>query len=364
MSIILFILVLALFIFFHELGHFSVAKFFGIRVDEFAIGFPPRLFKFRRGETLYTLNLIPFGGFVKIYGENPTEEVLKSDEYKRSFIGKPKVVQALTLVAGVVFNVLFAWVLFSTALVLGLPTFETDQKYQDYVRTETVITTVLENSPAEEIGVLPGDKVLSISTGKISIAKPKAEEIADFIKNQSGPLFQIEFERDGVARAIDVEARSGLVENQKIIGISSSDVSILKLPLHLAIFEGIILTGEVTFEVTKGILGFIKEAFLGNASLNDVTGPVGIVGLVGDVSQFGASYFLSFAAFISINLAVINLLPFPALDGGRLFVVAIESITRRTINYKYLNAMNAFGFFLLIILMVLVTIQDVGKLLG
>ncbi len=228
----------------HEVGHFSVAKFFGIRVDEFGLGYPPRAKKlFRWKGTDFTLNWLPFGGFVKIFGESPNEENVNS---KESFQNKNRGIQALVLFAGVFFNFLFA-----------------------------VFLLVI---------------------------------------------------------------------------------------VRASVVEGLVTALSWTGETTKALLYLLSQALIGRADLSAVTGPVGLVSLVGQVSGLGVDSLLTFTALISINLCLINLLPFPALDGGRLLFVGIEALTRKRIPARLFNALNTAGFALLIFLMILVTIQDVRNI--
>jgi len=352
---------LAVLVLVHELGHFLVAKWSGIRVDEFGIGFPPRLFRlWKRGETEYTVNALPFGGFVKIFGENPDEDSISGVDSARSMINKPRYIQALVLVAGVTFNFIFAWLLISLGFMIGLPASlgTTAGEVRD---ANLVITNVVSGSPAEKAGMKAGDNIISIYTSASRLVEMSPENVADFITSNPAEI-TFETKRKEDNKKANVTPVDGVVGGKKAIGISMDMVGIVSLPIHKAFFEG----GKTTLELTKntviGLVGFISNAFLGKANLGDVTGPVGIVGIVGDATSLGFVYLLSFSAFISINLAVINLLPFPAIDGGRLLFVAIESIKRSRINPKVTNTLNAIGFILLILLMLAVTISDVIKL--
>ncbi|MSR87574.1 MAG: RIP metalloprotease [Candidatus Zambryskibacteria bacterium] len=277
MSVIVFLVILSILVLVHELGHFGVAKFFGIRVDEFGLGYPPRAKKlFKWKGTDFTLNWLPFGGFVKIFGENPTDSPKKDlgesvGHYSGAssvdnFQYKNRGVQSLVLVAGVVCNFLFAWLLIFIVLITGL------------------------SAPLEAA--------------------------------QNGHLSVVE-----------------------------------------AVPESLRISAVLTLKTTQALSIFISQAVVGHADLSTVTGPVGLVGLVGEVSGLGFGYLLTFIALISINLCIINLLPFPALDGGRLIFVVLEAISRRSIPARIFNAINAVGFALLIFLMILITIRDVKNIL-
>lgn len=445
MTIILFLVVLAVLIFAHELGHFLVAKESGIRVDEFAIGFPPRIFSWVSGETKYVLNLIPFGGYVKIFGENPDEESIKGKDSKRSFVNAKKWKQVCVLLAGIFFNILFAWILISISFMFGslVPVGEGASDYSKYIKdSQVILTGIAPDSIAKKIGLQAGDNIVKIiSEGKqygtddskdISIAKIQ-EAIAD---NKNTEL-EIFYKRDGqllsakvipalvpvsststnstiiststtyvvqagdtlntiaqkygfpdyikagissvpsgnfdfikvgdviVIKQVNINttatSRVNDIPSKKIIGIYMENVGVVKLNPVLALWEGGKLTVITVKQVAIGLGTFLFKAVKGQGDFSQVSGPVGIVGLVGDAAHFGLAYFLGFVAFISLNLAVINLVPFPALDGGRVLFVIIEAIIRRPIKPKIANAANAIGFFILITLMLVITYRDILK---
>src|SRR3989344_2465988 len=192
MTVILFIIILAVLIFVHELGHFLLAKKFGVRVDEFGLGFPPRLVGWKKGETTYSLNWLPFGGFVKIFGENPDDESLHGKDKARSLTHKPRWQQALVLVAGVSFNVLFAWLLISAGFMSGLPTSVEAMPEQNFsTPAKLIIVNVLPNSPAAEAGLKTGDELvyLKSATGESSVVGNQltAELVREFVAGDAGP---------------------------------------------------------------------------------------------------------------------------------------------------------------------------------
>ncbi len=383
LSIIIFIIILAALIIVHELGHFLVARAVRVRVDEFGLGYPPRatrLFKWK--ETVFTLNWLPFGGFVKIFGENPDEESISGPESSSSLVHKPKLHQAAVVVAGVVFNVLFAWVLISLGFMIGLPTpISSGIGVHEVKDPKLVITSVLSGSPAFEEGLKAGDVIVSISTvdeaalvktpsatgGALGTSQetPAAlnpEDVSSFISQNGDSVISITYSRGGEIGELKATPREGIIPEKKAIGISMDTIGILELPIHKAFWEGAKTTVLLTKATIVGIATFIYDSVRGHSDLSQVTGPVGIVGLVGDASKLGFIYILSFTAFISINLAVINLIPFPALDGGRLLMIVIESIKKSPINPKIANSVNALGFILLIILMLVVTANDIVRL--
>lgn len=386
MAIIIFIVILAVLILVHEFGHFFVAKLFGIRVDEFGIGYPPRaLALFKWGKTLFTLNWLPFGGFVKIFGENgdsaeserPEPEHGPEPRVEESFAKKTRVVQALVLIAGVAFNIIFAWVLISAGFMVGLPTSTsavTDGRKVENARL--VITMVSPDSPAFVGGLKSGDVITKIESSDAKIESRgdvnektisgtealSPEEVSDFIAQHGNERINVFYSRGLTTGIAVLTPRDGIIEGRKAIGISMDTIGTLSLPVHLAFVKGAETTISLTKLVAVGLATFVYDTVRGVSDFSQVTGPVGIVGLVGDASRLGLIYLISFTAFISINLAVINLIPFPALDGGRLLFVIIESIKRSPISPKISNLMNAVGFMLLIGLMILVTVHDVIKL--
>jgi regulator of sigma E protease len=363
MSIIIFIIILGVLILVHEFGHFIVAIKSGIKVSEFGIGFPPKIVKlFRWRETDFTLNAIPFGGFVKIFGENPEEESISGPDSSRSFVNKPRWIQALVLVAGVSFNIIFAWILISVGFMYGLPT-PVDYGGSGVVKNpQVVITTVGVDSPAYLAGIKTGDVIKKIGTENIAISDLTPEIVSDFIKNTNTEKIDVVYSRGQNEFQASITPVEGIVEGKKAIGVSMDYIGILRLPVHLAFWEGLKTTGSLLVAVTSGLALFLLNTITFNADFSQVTGPVGIVGMVGDVSNLGFIYLLSFTAFISLNLAVINLIPFPALDGGRLLFVLIETIIRKPISPKVANTFNGVGFLLLILLMLVVTVNDVVKL--
>jgi len=374
MSIIIFILILGALIFVHELGHFLAAKKNGIRVDEFAIGFPPRIFSKKVGQTVYSLNSIPFGGYVKIFGENPDEESLDRNA-KDSFVNKSKIIQAIVLIAGVTFNIIFAWFLFLAILTSGM-TVDLDQK-QDYNPkylndSGIYINYLLENSPAQNSSLAVMDRIISISNQENVLNNDlSAEKIQEFIRSSSGEVtIQVAKQNQEIEeiKITPVKANSILVDDESteaepigeelIIGLGMANLAEYKLPIHVAVFESL----EMTLRSIRDVAIGLKDLITGQVDFSQVSGPVGIVGLIGNAAQFGIINLLSLTALLSINLAVLNIFPFPALDGGRLLFLAIEAVTRRDLNPKIANIINAAGFIILIGLMIVVTSFDIFKI--
>ena len=363
MTIILFLVVLAVLIFVHELGHFVVAKKSGIRVDEFAIGFPPKIISWVKGETKYVLNFIPFGGYVKIFGENPDDESMTGADSARSFVNAKKWKQVCVLLAGVGMNIIFAWLLISISFMFGslVPVGEgADNGYAKYVKdSQVVITGILPNSPAEKAGLKQGDRLLSLES--VSGANLNTTKVKEIVETDKDGLINISYSRNGEIKNTVATAELDSTESRKVIGIYMENVGVVKLNLIIALWEGGKLTIDTFKQVAVGLGKFVWQAVRGQGDFSQVSGPVGIVGLVGDAANFGLAYFLGFVAFISLNLAVINLIPFPALDGGRVLFVAIEAIIRKPIKPQIANMANTIGFFILITLMLVITYRDIMK---
>src|ERR1035437_2667355 len=196
MSIVIFIIILLVLVLVHESGHFFTAKGFGIRVDEFGFGFPPKLFSIKRGETEYTFNALPFGGFVKIFGENPDEENTNGPDVERSFVNKAKWKQAIVLFAGVFFNFLLAWLLFSFGFMSGLPSSINDNlKGYDIKNVNLTVVTVAPKSPALSAGLMSGDKIVSVTSGTDKIATINTDTFKSFVVAHGGKEIDIGYVR-------------------------------------------------------------------------------------------------------------------------------------------------------------------------
>ncbi len=362
MSVIIFFIVLFVLVIAHEFGHFIIAKKAGIRVDEFAFGFPPRLGSIKRGETRYSFNALPLGGYVKIYGEDPTE-VSDTADKKRSFSAQPLYIQAAVILAGVFFNLLLAWALLTATLMIGIPAPESMGERYPVTGAKLMVTGVRDGTPAAASGFTSGDTLVSLSDGSDTVANLTPETVSAFIGPRENRPITVRYERKGIESSLTLIPVSGIVPNAAAIGIQMDMVGVLKLPVHIALWEGLRKTYEYTVLTADGIFTFLKNAVMGQSDFSQVTGPVGIVNAVGDAADIGFSNLLLFTALISINLAVINVIPFPALDGGRLLFIVIEAVTRRPINVKVANMFNLVGFALLMLLMLLVTWHDIANLM-
>ncbi|RJQ32322.1 RIP metalloprotease RseP [Candidatus Parcubacteria bacterium] len=351
MTILLFFIVLAVLILSHEFGHFITAKKAGIRVDEFGFGFPPRIAKFKKGETTYSLNLIPFGGFVKIHGEEGQEAA-----DPRSFASKSIGVRSLIISAGVIFNVLLAWILIIGGFSFGMPTSVSSAPEGVEVRDKkVVILQIGKDSPAEKAGLLPGDRILGYEN---------VDAVKEAIESRLGQAMTLNYQRGEENLTAELVPRENPPPGEGAIGIAMDEVGTVRLPVHRAIWEGSIMTYHVVVGTAVGIYNFIAGAIAGEVGLSAITGPVGIAGIVGSAADFGFVYFLSFMAFLSINLAIINIVPFPALDGGRLLFLLIEKIKGTPVSARISSIVHGAGMALLLLLMLLVTYKDIVKLIS
>ncbi len=363
MTALIFIIVLAVLILAHELGHFIAAKSVGARVDEFGLGFPPRVWGWRPkgSETMYSLNWIPFGGFVKILGEDGDEN---ADVSERSLARKPAWAQIWTLAAGVFFNVVLAWVLISIGFMSGLPMSVTPQT-EGVIGTPVVtVLQVFPDTPAEAAGLTAGDEIIYFELPQSTdrMMNPTVDEVQTFIGQRAGEPFVLGYVRDGVETEVEIMPTDTGDGGRGAIGVALDYIGTVKLPWYSALFEGVRTTANVFVGTAEGLFAFLADAVRGDADVSQVAGPVGIAGLIGTAAKEGFIALISFAAFISLNLAVLNLLPFPALDGGRILFVIIEKIKGSPIPTKVAQTVNLIGFGILIVLMVVVTVHDIVKL--
>ncbi len=367
MTLLLFILVLVALIVVHELGHFIVAKLSGMRVDEFGIGYPPRAWGFKKGETEYTLNWLPFGGFVRIYGEDEEDRVAATADSKRSFASRPVPLQILVLIAGIAMNLVFAWVLLSATLALGTARAIDPSEIASAQNVSLLVADVLPGSPAADAGLAAGDAIRSASFGTEQWSGSSPSEFTAFVaKDTSGESITLKVGRGDKEVSITTTPRVGIITtdvSRPALGVAVALTGVIPVPLLEAPWEGAKITWELTKETAQGLVHFFYGLATFSADLSQVSGPIGIAGAVGNASAHGLAALLSLTAIISINLALINILPFPALDGGRLLFVLIEVVIRRPLPAAAARTVNMIGFGLLILLMVVVTGHDLIKYL-
>jgi regulator of sigma E protease len=360
MSIIYFILVLFVIVLVHEWGHYKMAKFFNIRVDEFGFGYPPKIKSlFKRGETEFTLNALPFGGFVKIYGEDSSGESDSNEE--RALFKKPRWAQTLVLSAGVFMNIILALVLF---LILFLTNSSVTSPFVDkkYVKeSNLIITEIVENSVASKSFLQKGDIIKEAKTSSFLLDTSKPESLYSFLQLSSGEEIEFKINRNGEEKNIKVTPE--FKDNSYKLGVGLNVVGKIQIPWYKSIGYSVKTTFNILGEIFTGLFELVKSLFTSEKANVEVSGPIGIVKTIGNASKYGIDYVLYLTAIISLNLAVINILPIPALDGGRIMFLIIEKIKGKPINIKTATIIHSTAFFLLIGLMVLVTFLDLFKLI-
>ncbi len=345
-----FIIVIGLLIFVHEFGHFFAAKRHGIRVDEFGFGFPPRLFGVKRGDTLYSINWIPLGGFVRIKGESGNDA-----EDKDSFAAKGVGVRAIVLTAGVVMNIVFAWMLLSFGYVIGLPQVAEDLPGVARVRDARLqVMQVLPESPAAEAGFQAGDTVLEVDGAPIASVDAFREHTA---ANLDVPI-NVTLDRAGERQSFDVVPASLEGLSQPGIGIALVQTGMVSYPIWYAPIQGAYAVYGLTTQILSAFAGIIVNLFSARPVGVEFSGPLGIAVITGEVAAQGFRHLLQFTALLSINLAVINILPIPALDGGRFAFLLMEWVRRGKVNRKVEIAAHNIGFSLLLLLIVVITYRD------
>ncbi|KPJ71546.1 hypothetical protein AMJ50_01475 [Parcubacteria bacterium DG_74_3] len=344
----------------HELGHFILAKVFGVRVQEFGLGYPPRIFGKTIGQTFYSLNLLPFGAFVRVYGEE--EGVMEGG----SFRTKPIWQRALIVLGGVITFWIIAFLLFTlVAGVWGLPVAVEDEINHDLKDTKIQIIEILPNSPAERAELKSGDIIKKIESGGDLLETDKVAEVVEFVKIHQGREVVLTIKRGGEVLEIVLVPRVSPPENEGPMGVSLTRTALEHYSWREAPLQGILTTGRVTIAIPRLLGDALIKSFRGEQPREQIElkGPVGVAQLIGEIIPQGINYFLYFMAIIAIHAALFNLLPIPAVDGGRLLFLGIEKIKGGPLDPKTEKNVNAFFFTLLIILMVFVTIKDIKGLL-
>ncbi len=362
MTALLVIAILVLLIVVHELGHFLVAKWTNVRVEEFGIGYPPRAFVLGKwGKTEYTINWLPFGGFVRLYGDDGN-----FDHGRGSITDAKKWVQALILIAGVTANALLAWFLFAQALVLGVPTLVDVPATGE--STQLFISDVVQGSPAAGAGIVPGDEIKMVTDTKgarLESLTPAA--MMDFVKDRGGKNINITYQHGDSIRTAMMQPANAVVPGaagRPALGIGLALVANRSLSWPSALYESFFITGEAFRATAKSLWTILTGAFTGTADITQIVGPVGLISVVHVASENGIGNVIKLAAFISVNLAIINLFPIPALDGGRLVILGIEAILRRKSPRLAIQLLNGLSIALVFVLMVVVTFHDIGRLLS
>lgn len=371
LTIITFILILGLLVFVHELGHFITARRAGVKVDEFGFGFPPRAMGVYKDPTtkkwnfvgsktkeapatIYSINYLPLGGFVKIKGEQG-ENAQDPDSFGHKSIGQ----RIFILSSGVLMNVILTFALLSIGFKIGLPQIIEDIDLKNAkVRNEKIqIVDVLVGLPAQKQGLQLGDTILSVDGTLFT----QLEELQGYLHSKIGisVKFQLKRGNEVIEKYITPEK---ILENEKGgIGVGLVKTGIVSYPIFRSIFKGAETTLFLTKEIILAFYTLIKNLIISRSVTVDISGPVGIAIITGQVTKMGIIYILQFAALLSLNLAIINFLPIPALDGGRVLFLVLEKMRGKPISPKIEASLHNLGFILLMVLVVLVTFRDIFR---
>lgn len=352
-SILIFILVLSVLVLIHELGHFVMARRAGVKVEEFGFGLPPRVWGKKIGDTIYSVNLLPFGGFVRLYGENEQDE---SGTKSHQFINKSKFTRAKIVVAGVVMNFILGIVAFAIVYSFsGIP--------KDTGRLK--VLDVSAGSPAQSSGILVGDIISKVD--KIEVAS--SSEFIEIVNEKKGKslVFEIIRKTDDKESTIQITAkpRTEVPQGEGPMGVTISTSEIYYPPVYQRPFYGIYFGfKEAVFwgkTIVVGLGTLVQDAFKGNAP-QDVAGPIGIYAVTTQAAKNGILTLVNFVGVLSVNLAILNILPFPALDGGRLLFIGIEALFGKKVAPKVEGLIHGIGMVILLLLILAVTVGDVRKL--
>jgi len=348
-SLLRFGAVFSLLVFVHEAGHFLAAKWRKVAVEEFGFGLPPRLWGRKFKGTIYSLNWIPLGGFVKLKGEDPEAAFIGDVD---SFSVKSKKSRTAILLAGVVGNLLLAWLIFSFLFAIGNPSISSGK---------VVIEEVVPGSPAEAAGLQKDDVVLAVDDQKVETT----EDLISRVGKRVGNIVDLRIERQGQALQMQLVPRSEPPEGEGPLGIKikmmDPQISLTKYPLWQAPWHALREVGGITKSMIVGFGAMIMRIFTRGEVPTEVAGPVGIKMMTDVAASMGKRFFLQFVALLNLNLFVFNLLPIPALDGGRLLFLGFEAVLRRRLNPKVEKIANNLSLAFLLLLSALVTIQDVSR---
>lgn len=346
MSILIIIIGIAALILIHEIGHFVVAKAMGLLVEEFGFGFPPRLFSKKIGETTYSFNALPLGGYVKIAGEDrPGQQEVEppkslggsTPKNLRVFYARPAWQRASVIAAGVLMNFLLGWLLLSAVFMIGTP------------RT-LLVSEVLPGSPAELVGLKSQDQIVGYGSAK---------QFIDFVNANRGKEITVQVRRGSEELSFQAVPR---VKDQAALGVALIEAGIERHSFFAGLWDGLKAAGSVVGSIFAAfgnlLLGFLAQGRL----VGNVVGPVGIFGVANQAGALGFVYLIQLVALISLNLTVLNILPFPALDGGRLLFVILEKIKGSPLDQRFERLANSIGFMVLLLLMIAITVRDVVRL--
>lgn len=354
---IIFVVILLILVLSHEAGHFFSARFFGIRVEEFGFGLPPRVFGIKSKTTLYSLNALPFGGFVKIFGEEGDDT--SSDE---SFASKSGLIRSAVLTGGVLANILVSYLIFVWISALGVPVAVDEKEAETENGIFVMVTDVAAGSPAFFADIRQGDKVHEIGLKELKTKPHGVDDVQNFILAHKSEEVNITLQRGEKFLDTRITPRDNPPEGEGPLGIGLALIKIKKSSWYLAPWDGFKLTVVAVKSTVLGFYDIISNFIEKQAPKIEVSGPVGIFNLVSSTRMMGFNVFLMFVAILSINLAIINLLPIPGLDGGRFLFVMIESVRGRRISVKTSSLIHGAGLAFLIALMLIITYKDISRL--
>jgi len=337
-TILIFFAVLSLLVFVHELGHFLAAKWAGVKVEEFGFGLPPRVLGKKIGQTLYSINLLPIGGFVKLLGEDGEFATIGDP---KSFSVKSPKKRALILLAGVVGNLILATFIFTFLFNVGLPVF----------MEKPMFIEVDAGGIADLAGLKQWDKIIKMDDTKIDYHW----DASDYIRAHTGKEIKMVVKREETKLSFKVTPKP-------LLGVTISNLKDLKEVWWKTPYYGILETGKTLVQMATGIASLIYSLFGGEKIATEVTGPIGIADMTRFFAELGYRYLLQFVALLSVNLAFMNVLPFPALDGGRLIFVAYELITKKKAKAGIEARVTQVGFAILIAFMLWITVKDVLRM--
>ncbi|MBI5019508.1 site-2 protease family protein [Candidatus Gottesmanbacteria bacterium] len=356
LTAITFLIILTILVLIHELGHFLVARMVGVRVEEFGLGLPPRIWGKKFGDTIYSLNWLPIGGFVRLAGEDkdPDDSAkVKPSHLKEYFWARSKKERSAILVAGVFMNFVLAVVITMALLLTGVK--EPSGKLH--------VERVVPNSPAALVGLTTGDVILSVA---VAPNPPKTtvtpNDLISFVKDNAGKEIVMIIDRGGVVSAFKVTPRTEVPPGEGPLGVAITDLELHKYPLHEAPGKALMINVTRARDMVASLGGTVWRLVTLRAPEADVAGPIGIAQVTGVAVSFGWAAVLEFASILSLNLAVLNVLPIPALDGGRLMFVFLEKMLGKKVRPAFERSTHQIGMLILLGLIVLVSINDILRL--
>lgn len=346
-SILVFLIVLSILVIVHEFGHFVMARRAGVLVEEFGFGLPPRIWGKQIGETLYSINALPFGGFVRLHGESDEESI---ESPRRAFLNKNKKTRISIIVAGVVMNFILAIVAFAIVYSFsGIP--------KDTHKIKVV--DISQNSPALSSGLVIGD-VIKSADGKLFT---KVDDFIKYVDTKRGKRVVLETEN----KKVTIVPRESPPEGEGPLGVTITTTEVYFPPVALRPFYGIFYGFKDALFWGKNILVGLWSVVAGLTKgqvPKDVSGPVGIFAVTSEAAKIGILALINFIGILSVNLAILNILPFPALDGGRLLFIGIESVIGRKVLPKLEATIHSIGMIVLLLLLLAITIHDVQRLIS